>query len=112
MATGINRGVNAVSLAAVTATGAGGQFAIEAPYTAPLAMQFTWQSIVTGAPATISITLEGSLDGSTWFVLDTSTQVAGETRFVTAKNAVLVRANLGTLTGGTAPTVTVNLAAF
>ena len=66
-----------------------------------------WQISVTGAPSAVSVTLEGSLDGSTWVVLDTSTITTSEIRFVANKPVLFVRGNLGTLTGGTAPTVSV-----
>lgn len=67
---------------------------------------------MTGAPATISVTLEGSLDGSTWFVLATSTSVTGDYQTATDKPVAFLRGNLGTLTGGTAPTVTVRCVAL
>ena len=68
----------------------------------------TAELIVTGAPATCTYRLQGSRDGTTWFNLSaadvtcTTTTVA----FESGKPAVSVRGNLLTLTGGTAPTVT------
>ena len=65
----------------------------------------------------VTVLLEGSLDGISWFTLGTKAFDAGE---LTAETAILhvaatpvvfVRANLTVLTGGTAPTVTVLYAA-
>ena len=145
---------------------------------------FTWQVTTTGSPATISTTLEGSIDGrtrldvvttassttitsatmnfvaadvgktiyiggagvagatlattissvtnattavigasatnsvaaapallATFAVLDTSTSATGEQRWVSNKAAKFIRCNLGTLTGGTSPTVTCSVLA-
>lgn len=67
---------------------------------------FTWQMAITGAPASVSTTLQGSLDGLNWATLDTSTNTTTELRFVANSPVVYLRLNLGTLTGGTVPTVT------
>lgn len=73
-----------------------------------IAIQHTAELIVTGAPATCTYRLQGSRDGVTWFnisaadVVCTATTVAFEAN----KPTVVVRGNLLTLTGGTAPTVT------
>ena len=96
-------------LAAATATGAGSAFANAISPTAGVLSDFTWAVVVTGSPSGISITLEGSLDTTNWAVLDTSTNTAGEVRGITGKPVTFLRANLGTLTGGTAPTVTVSI---
>ncbi len=106
----VERGRSFVSLNAVTAIGAG-QVAAYLPKDAGY-FSYAWQTAITGAPTAININLEGSLDGTTWAVMDTSTVVGGEMRFLNTKNAIFIRANLTTLTGGTAPTVTVTLAAF
>jgi hypothetical protein len=72
---------------------------------------FNTQVNITGGPATVSVQLQGSLDGTNWFSIGaantgTATNVAGP--LGTANQAfAYVRANLGTLTGGTNPTVTV-----
>lgn len=66
---------------------------------------FTFQTVVTGAPASFTQTFQGSLDGTNWFTLGSSTAVAGEAQFVVDKPAQYVRATLSALTGGTAPTV-------
>lgn len=95
-----------VLLEGATAVGAGTTFNLSA-----VRSKFTMVSAVTGAPTGVSLTLEGSIDGSTWYVLATSTSTTGDTQFAVDKPARYVRANLGTLTGGTAPTVTVKFAA-
>ena len=66
--------------------------------------------MVTGAPTGVSVTLQGSLDGTNWFILATSTSTTGDYQSVADKPCHFVRANLGTLTGGTAPTVTARIA--
>lgn len=63
------------------------------------------QTVVTGAPTAVSIKLQGSLDGANWYDLATSTSTTGDYQTAIDKPARFVRANLGTLTGGTAPTV-------
>lgn len=89
------------SLNAVTGVGAGTSIDLEFAYRC-----FTMQTTVTGAPTAVSITLQGSLDGTNWFTLATSTSTTGDLQHVVDKPVRFVRANLGTLTGGTAPTVT------
>lgn len=68
---------------------------------------FTVQTVVTGAPTAVSLTLQGSLDGTNWTTLATSTSTTGDQQYAVDKPQRYIRANLGTLTGGTAPTVTV-----
>ncbi len=112
MATNLLAGINttrivkeATLLNAATAVGAGAAFN---PNFA--CSHYSWHIVVTGAPTAVSVTLEVSNDGgTTWHVLDTSTTTTEEIRHVTGagKEGLLIRGNLGTLTGGTAPTVTV-----
>jgi hypothetical protein len=67
---------------------------------------YTWQTITTGAPATISVTLVGSLDNATWTTLDTNTVTTGGSRTLSNANAYRFLGCVpGTLTGGTSPTV-------
>ena len=87
------------------ATGAGQAYAVPAK-------AYTWQTIVTGTPTTIAINLEGSMDGVNFAQIDTSALAGGELRSVANKPVAFIRANLATLTGGTAPTVTVILGAY
>ena len=90
-------------LNAATATGAGSGYPTDRIYA-----DHGWMIVVTGAPTAVSVTLQGSLDGINWVTLDTSTITTSEIRFVTGKPVVQVRANLGTLTAGTSPTVSVD----
>lgn len=68
----------------------------------------TAELIVTGAPATCTYSLQGSRDGVTWFTISAApiTCTATTVAFESGKPAVSVRGNLLTLTGGTAPTIT------
>jgi len=94
------------SLAAATATGAGTVVDLGV-----VRSSHTMQTIVTGAPATVTVTLEGSLNGTTaWATLATSTSTTGDVQTATGKAVRYVRANLTVLTGGTAPTVTALIA--
>ncbi len=93
----------ATLLNAVTATGAG--TAVSPGFACS---HYSWHIVVTGAPTAVSVTLEVSNDGgNSWQVVDTSTTTTEEIRHITGKDGIQVRANLGTLTGGTTPTVTV-----
>lgn len=95
-------------LSAVVATGAGSSYMCGSGIEA-----HTVQAAITGAPTAVTVDLEGSLDGTTWFQLDTHAFSAGELTATGAMwhvvNKVIkyVRANLATLTAGTSPTVTV-----
>lgn len=92
------------SLNAVTTTGAGTSAALTVA-----ASTHTYHVIVTGSPTSVNVDLEGSIDGVTWFVLDSSTTTTSEMRHVVNKLVENIRANLTTLTGGTSPTVTVEI---
>lgn len=94
------------SLNAVTTTGAGAVTDLGV-----VRSVHTVQTIVTGAPASVAVNLEGSLNGSTaWATLVSSTSTTGDIQTVSGKAVRYVRANLATLTGGTAPTVTALIA--
>ena len=94
------------SLSAVTATGAGSTIDFGVPVRTA-----TLQTVVTGSPTTVACTLQGSNDGSNWVTLATSTSTTGDAQYSVDKPFRFLRANLGTLTGGTAPTVTAWVAA-
>lgn len=68
--------------------------------------KFGMQTVVTGAPTAISATLQGSLDGTHFFTLATSTSTTGDYQSVADKPARWLKVNLGTLTAGTSPTFT------
>lgn len=95
-----------ISLSAATSTGAGSEL------TSDVRPSATVQISITGAPSAVTVTLEGSIDGHNWDIVDTHIMSAGE---LTALGAIYGvadtplkyrRLNLTTLTGGTAPTVT------
>lgn len=109
MATQLSRGLRATILDAVTATGAGGSFNVPEKPTGGQFPAFTWQIVITGSPTSITANLEGSLDGTNWFQLDTYTGSANAMQHVANKPVAFIRGNLVTLTGGTSPTVTVQL---
>jgi hypothetical protein len=58
----------------------------------------TWYTVVTGG-SSVSITLQGSLDGTNWFTLDTSTSTTSEMRHVVNKPIMYLKTNLGTFSG-------------
>ena len=90
------------------ATGVGAGAAVNLTFIRRL---FTMQTVVTGAPTAVSCKLQGSLDGVNWSDLATSSSTTGDQQYVVDKPQKYIRANLATLTGGTAPTVTVLVAA-
>ena len=96
-------------LNAAAATGAGDAWANVQRRVGGLFRAFAWQVVTAGAPTGLSVTLQGSLDGVNWTTIDTSTATGGETRDVSAFPATFLRANVGTLTGGTNPTVSVSV---
>jgi hypothetical protein len=92
-------------LDAATATGAGTKFAVPAKPTGGRVAQFTWQVVVTSNP-TCTVNLEGSNDGTNWFLIDTAASTdtnwsGGEIRFVSGVPCTFMRANVETLSGGT-----------
>jgi hypothetical protein len=66
---------------------------------------FAFQTVITGTPTSFTLTYEGSLNGTNWYTLGTTTSTAGEGTFVVDKPAQFVRATLSALTGGTSPTI-------
>ncbi len=95
------------SLAAASATGAG-----TSQYWGAVKASHALQVILGGtAPATtVNVNLEGSLDGVHWTVIGSWSlaggQTSGETVWFTGKAAIFTRANLTSMSGGTAPTCT------
>lgn len=78
-----------------------------------LVSHHTVQVTITGAPTAVTVDLEGSIDGVTFFSLATHAFTAGELTATKAMFHVIdkpvsyVRSNLTVLTAGTSPTVTV-----
>lgn len=71
----------------------------------------TVEAVITGSPTTVICSLEGSLDGDTWFELSSTggmdvTLAANRMFHVVNRPVQKVRVNLTTLTAGTSPTVT------
>ena len=89
------------SLTAVSATGAGS--AVRSVQGTG-GRNFTWVTFFTGTPTSINVNLEGSVDGTHYFTLDSSTSTAGEMRHVAYKNVRFVRCNISayTVNGSTA----------
>lgn len=94
------------SLNAATSTGAGTVIDLGV-----VRSTHTMQTTVTGAPSGVSVTLQGSLASTgPWLVLATSTSTTGDVQTATGKAVRYVMADLGSLTGGTSPTVTAYIA--
>ncbi len=90
-------------LAAVTGTGAGTAVPV-----LNIPTSYGIQVTFTGSPSTVTVALEGSLNNTNFFVLDSSTYgTTGDIVFVVDKTVRYMRANLTTLSGGSSPTVTV-----
>lgn len=63
---------------------------------------------ITGSPASFTILLEGTYDGTTWATLATCSNTAGETQFSTGLVPFTnLRARCTAVSGGTSPTVNV-----
>lgn len=78
-----------------------------------LATQITWQTIFDSAPDEVEVQLLGSNDGTSFDVLDTSTEVNGESRTVFA-SSLFLKVTLASATGGNHLTVSLvaKLSAF
>lgn len=86
-----------------------------ASFDATGAAYHTINLVVTGAPSGCTYRLQGSLDAVTWFNISASdiTCTSTVTTFESsAKVTRYVRGNLVTLTGGTAPTVTLQYGGY
>lgn len=75
--------------------------------------QAAMTTVFTGTPATVTVQLQGSMDGFNWTTIATSTNTSGETVYSTGTvqfNAL--RVNISATTGGSSPTIQVGLTAF
>jgi hypothetical protein len=91
-------------LSAVAATGAGAAKDFDCGFA-----NHGFQVVLTGSPVLAVVALQGSLDGTNWVTLgtwDKAVRASGDIVFVSGKPVSRVRANVTTLSGGTAPTVT------
>lgn len=66
-----------------------------------LLSKHTWEIVVTGGPANETTNLEGSINGTTWYVLDTSNITTSEMRHIVNKPVRYVRGNCTVLPSGT-----------
>jgi streptogramin lyase len=101
----------ALTLNAVTATGAG--TSVELSRFASNTNSIGLFTTTTGSPSAVSFTVEMSPDGTNWYTLSGSTLSATTAtcqNYSIPPGAAFVRARLGTLTGGTSPTVTAYIA--
>jgi hypothetical protein len=100
------------SLDKVTATGAGAS--VQPP---AASRNYTWNtSFLTAGPTSLTVNLEGSLDGVYWYTLDTSTSnsytsatSSGEMRHVVFKPVLFLRCNLAAYTQGSNAGVSCNI---
>jgi hypothetical protein len=75
---------------------------------APNGRTLTWQTVFPSAPSTVQVNLECAMANPVnpqFQVLDTSTSVTGDLRFVTVQNFQLVRLTVAACTGGNAPSI-------
>lgn len=109
MSLGIHPGQSVVFLDAVTADGSSAVYGLRTTLSGSIPGRMTWTTAVTGTPTAFTIDLEGSIDGTTYEILDTSdqtTNTAGtEMRHVINKPVKYLRVTLSNLAGGTAPTI-------
>ncbi len=71
----------------------------------------SWQYVTTGTPTTVSIQLEGSVDGTNFETIDAPQADLLGVLVLGTSSSVLnqVRLNLTALSGGSSPTVTANI---
>ncbi len=87
---------------AVAAPVNGTAYCLPAP---PSSKTIRWTTKFASAPSAVSVKLQGSLDNSVWFDLDSSTSTAGESKSVTDIACVFIRAQKASQTDGGALTV-------
>lgn len=108
-------GSTVTSFSLVTTTGGGTSYAFSTP-----CGTFTWTvTFKTAAPGAQTTNLEGSLDNTNWYTLDSSTSLtyvsdtsSGEMRHVVNKRVKFIRCNLATYTAGSNAGVSCNLVAM
>lgn len=103
-----NRFAGAVSLNAAIATGAGTAFDCRG------CRVFGLQVVLTNAPATAIVKLEGTIDGTNYFAIgtwDVASVASGDIVFAVDKPVAKIRANCTTLTIGGGKAVTATLSA-
>lgn len=65
----------------------------------------TWQQVISGTPSAVSVAIQGSIDNSNWFDLDTSTSTTSAMRHIVNKPVRYIRGKLTTFTNGTSMSV-------
>jgi hypothetical protein len=92
-----------------TATGAGTAYKMQLSAMNPqFPLRVAWCKTVSGTVSTCTVNLEGSLDGTNFFQLDTDNTTAATLKWVSDKPVLWIRANVTTLTGAGA-TVNVDI---
>lgn len=98
----LSPGVSANTFTAATGTGvAGTPYALTQGYSPTI----SWTITTVGGPSAITVSLQGSQDNLSWFDLDTSTNTAGEIRYLNPIALKFVRGFITTRTGGTNITI-------
>ncbi len=59
-----------------------------------------WQYFFTTNPSAVTMVIQGSLDGTNWATLDSTTITTGNLRVITAPAVNFVRVNLSAITAG------------
>ncbi len=67
----------------------------------------TWRTSFASAPSAVTVTLQGSLDGTNFFTIDSSTATAGEVKVKADVSCLFIRAQKTSQTDGGALTVEV-----
>lgn len=96
-------------LDAVTGTGTGTEYVYPLSFNNQFPQLLIWETRLTGSPTGVTADIETSLNGTDWYSADTHSSTSNTLRWVVDKPILFIRANLTTLTGGSAPTVTVIL---
>jgi hypothetical protein len=79
----------------------GGPVAVQQPGAPTPSYALSWTTKYFGGnPSAVSVSLQGSNNASSWTIIDTSTNVAGETRTLTAQAYKFFRAIVNSKTGG------------
>lgn len=91
----------AIYVKGASATGAGSPWGVPGHPMGGRYSNFTWSTVFTGSPSSVSISIEGSNDGNTWQIIATSTATAGESQYVGFNPFQFLRAAVTTLDTGT-----------
>ncbi len=96
-------GVTETVFAAASTTGAN---TTSQAYAMPARLcNLAWQYLFTTNPSAVTMNIQGSLDGTNWASLDSTTITTGQLRVITGPAVNFVRVNQGAMTGGGGQTV-------